>query len=824
MASKSGTRTKKNTSGPSRARNSSARKPATRRKKKKSALGEQITALCIIAVGALACFSLLFGNTGAVGVAIQSVLKGTLGGGAYLFPIVMVYSGVLMVLFAGQTDTKLKVISACGIQLIVSSFIHVFAKPIPYENAISFVNQLYQYGQTNLSGGVLGGTIATVFLKLFGIGGAMIVLILLALICFVAVSGVTIQQIGAFLFPRKEEEYEEDGYSEEEEKKPTFPLMLKKKKPFDIDIELDEKNQSLKKEKQKQSKEEPIKEGKSAVCVAASSAVNAAAGGKVQIDTSTGELFPDDLFEKAAAVRKKPAVEVTKEELKAEGDTLDKALQGAEVDKREYVYPTTSLLKSNRGVGTADTAEELRQNAAKIVDTLSSFGVETKIINVARGPAVTRYELQPATGVKISRITALSDDISLALASVGVRMEAPIPGKAAVGIEVPNKNTSTIFIRDILESENFKKAKSKLAFALGEDLGGTSMVGDISKMPHMLVAGATGSGKSVCINSIVTSILYKASPDEVRLIMVDPKVVELAVYNGIPHLLIPVVTEPKKAAGALNWAVGEMERRYHLFAEKNVRNIEGYNQLAVGDDEITAMPHIVIIIDELADLMMTSPKEVEDAIMRLAQKARAAGMHLIIATQRPSVDVITGTIKANVPSRVAFAVSSSVDSRTILDMGGAEKLLGKGDMLYYPVGAAKPVRIQGCFISDAEVESVVDFVKTNAEAVYDDKIIESIDHAASQGVGGSSGGGDDTDEMLPAAIEVVVDCGMASTSMLQRRLKLGYARASRLIDEMEARGIVGPFEGSKPRTVKMTKLQWQEMQMQQEGGGHLAEE
>ena len=803
----------------SSARGTRSHTPARKRAARPNTLGRQITALCVIAVGALAFFSLIFGNTGAVGAAIKQVLLGIFGGGAYLFPVVMVYTGVLMSLFSDRPGTTAKVWTAYGLQIVVSAFVHIFAAPVEYQNFFQIVADLYQSGQKVASGGVLGGLLTVGCLKLFGIAGTVIVLLLLAVICFVVVSGITLDQIASLLFPRREQLEEDDGYAEEDERAVAAAAApAAERKRFNIDLPLDEKKPRREKRESAEETQRPAKgQEKTApreaepVRIPAPPEVSAALDSPVEIDTGTGELFPDDLFEKAVAVGEKPVV-VTKEEIRAEEKKVEAELAKAEAaDKREYVYPPTELLKRDTSGGAADTADELRQNAAKIVDTLSSFGVETKIIHVARGPAVTRYELQPSVGVKISRITALADDISLALASVGVRIEAPIPGKAAVGIEVPNKNTSTIYIRDILESDNFKGAKSKLAFALGKDLGGVSMVGDIAKMPHMLVAGATGSGKSVCINSIVTSILYKATPEEVRLIMVDPKVVELAVYNGIPHLLIPVVTEPKKAAGALNWAVGEMERRYHLFAEKNVR----YNQLAVGDEEIVAMPHIVIIIDELADLMMTSPKEVEDAIMRLAQKARAAGMHLIIATQRPSVDVITGTIKANVPSRIAFAVSSSVDSRTILDMGGAEKLLGKGDMLYYPVGAAKPIRVQGCFVSDAEVETVVEFVKKNAEADYDDKIIESIDNAAAKGDKAAGGGEDDSDEMLPAAIEVVVESGMASTSMLQRRLKLGYARASRLIDEMEARGIVGPFEGSKPRTVKLSKTEWQEMQMRE---------
>ena len=485
-----------------------------------------------------------------------------------------------------------------------------------------------------------------------------------------------------------------------------------------------------------------------------------------------------------------------------------------------YVYPPVSLLKMPKSGAGVDTSEELKANAARLVDTLKSFGVQTRIIDISRGPTVTRYELQPSAGVKISRITGLADDIALNLAAAGVRIEAPIPNKAAVGIEVPNKQVDIVTMREIIDSPEFENSKSKLSVALGRDISGNVTIANLAKMPHMLIAGATGSGKSVCINSIIVSLLYKATPKEVKLLMVDPKVVELGVYNGIPHLLVPVVTDPRKAAGALSWAVTEMLNRYKIFADNNVRDLDGYNEMARISDELETLPQIVIIIDELADLMMAAPNEVEDAICRLAQMARAAGMHLVIATQRPSVDVITGVIKANIPSRIAFAVSSQVDSRTILDGGGAEKLLGRGDMLFYPVGMPKPVRIQGCFVSDKEVEQIVQFVKHKDTASYDEQVISEIEKNAVKetkpGKAEHDGGGfDDEDEMLPAAIECVVESGQASTSFLQRKLRLGYARAARIIDELEAQGIIGPMDGSKPRQVLMTRQQWIERNMNQ---------
>lgn len=483
-----------------------------------------------------------------------------------------------------------------------------------------------------------------------------------------------------------------------------------------------------------------------------------------------------------------------------------------EKEGSHYRMPPVTLLNKTKKTARADTTAELKHNADKLVDVLRSFGVETRIIDISRGPTVTRYELQPSAGVKISKITGLADDIALNLAAAGVRIEAPIPNKPAVGIEVPNKQTDIVGIRELIDSAAFREAKSKLTVVLGKDITGSIVLADLAKMPHLLIAGATGSGKSVCVNSMIISLLYKATPDEVKLLMIDPKQVELGVYNGIPHMIVPVVTDPRRAAGALGWAVTEMLRRYKLFSDNGVRNMDGYNEMAEISEDIEKLPHIVIIIDELADLMMAAPNEVEDSICRLAQMARAAGMHLVIATQRPSVDVITGTIKANIPSRIALTVAQQVDSRTILDMGGAEKLLGRGDMLFYPVGMSKPKRVQGCFVTDKEIESIVDFVKTSGESEYDEDVMQEIERqtVAEKSKGGGTQDGD-TDVMFEAAVDVVVDAGQAATSLLQRKLKLGYARAARIVDEMEQRGIVGPSEGSKPRKVLITKQQWMEM-------------
>jgi len=483
------------------------------------------------------------------------------------------------------------------------------------------------------------------------------------------------------------------------------------------------------------------------------------------------------------------------------------------VEDETYEFPPIELLTEGGSKGMIGSKKAIADNATKLQKTLYNFGVSAKVENVSVGPAITRYELKPAEGVRVSKIANLADDIALNLAAESIRIEAPIPGKQAVGIEIPNKENEIVHLRDIIESDKFEGSKSKLAFALGKDVAGEEVVTDIAKMPHVLIAGSTGSGKSVCINTLITSIIYKAKPSEVKLVLVDPKVVELSVYNGIPHLLIPVVTDPKKASGALAWAVQEMVNRYSLFATKGVRDIKGYNEALDKENEASKLPQIVIIIDELADLMMVAKNDVEDAICRLAQMARAAGMHLVIATQRPSVDVITGVIKANIASRIAFAVTSGVDSRTILDSIGAEKLLGKGDMLFYPSGTIKPQRIQGAFISDSEVEKIVTFLKNNGGPSYSDDILEKIEKANSSDQELEADEDDETDEFLIEAIDMAVEMGQASASGLQRRFKIGYTRAGRIIDQMEARGIISGYEGSKPRKVLITKERWQELKM-----------
>ena len=525
------------------------------------------------------------------------------------------------------------------------------------------------------------------------------------------------------------------------------------------------------------------------------------------------EVFNEDKNEDKEENNREPIYE-EKNKKKEKLDNSVKAVVSKEIEesltteKKEekvYIHPSTELLNINSKTKLkSEDKKELIENAGKLKEILNDFGVDANVVQVTKGPSVTRFEIQPSPGVKVSKIVNLQDDIALGLAASGVRMEAPIPGKAAIGIEVPNNKQTAVFLREVLDSEEFSKSKKKLAFALGKDISGKCVVGDLATMPHMLIAGATGSGKSVCINTLIVSLLYKYSPKEVKLLMVDPKVVELSVYNGIPHLLIPVVTDPKKAAAALNWAVNEMNKRYKLFAEASVRNIESYNSLFEKGIIEEKLPYTVIIVDELADLMMACPNDVEDYICRLAQMARAAGMHLIIATQRPSVDVITGVIKANIPSRISFAVSSGIDSRTILDQTGAEKLLGKGDMLYYPIGENKPIRVQGAFISEEEVENVVNFIKNEDEGnEYEESIIEHIESESKDGGRSSEEGAGD--ELVNEAIKIVVEYNQASTSFLQRKLRIGFNRASRIMDELEERGIISEKDGSRPRQILVTK-------------------
>jgi S-DNA-T family DNA segregation ATPase FtsK/SpoIIIE len=714
---------------------------------------------------------------------IHNFMFGMFGFCAYLIPVIVLAISIFTAAGKVSFNYKAKIWQGIVLTALICAAIQVFLEGKPLEeNFFEAVKILYTQGIELKGGGLIGSLIGIPLILLFGLNGAKITILLIIFVFICIITGLTLADIGkaaAKPYKKIEESYKE--------------RLIEKEKKFDIDVDLGPDYNPMPSHPafSEKKEEEPIRKVKKSA---------------------------EEFLEKARNINDEEPKPQKEEKVEAPITPMEIPVETPEEDTTVgtgYSFPPVQLLNSNMaGIGKS-YSDELQHNADKLLETLKNFGVAVKILNICRGPAVTRYELQPLAGVKISKITNLADDIALSLAASGVRIEAPIPGKAAVGIEVPNKNVDVVNIREIIDSGEFSSAQSPVTMSLGRDISGAVKTADISSMPHLLIAGATGSGKSVCINSIIISLLYKSSPDNVRLLMIDPKVVELGVYNGIPHLLVPVVTDPRKAAGALAWAVNEMLGRYKTFAEYEVRDIKGYNRLCKTREDLKPLPQIVIIIDELADLMMAAPNEVEDAICRLAQMARAAGMHLIIATQRPSVDVITGVIKANIPSRIAFAVSSQVDSRTILDSGGAEKLLGRGDMLFFPVGKAKPERIQGCFVSDKEVEKVVSFIKNQANATYDDEIMSKIEsEAAKEKSSSSSSKSDgDGDDMTEAAIEVVVEAGQASTSLLQRKLKLGYARAARIVDELEEKGIVGPYEGSKPRKVLITKQQWYEMSM-----------
>lgn len=750
---------------------------------------------------------------------LHNVLFGIFGITAYFYPFLLGFVAVMVALDKINGSITAKIIESGVLVALVGAAVDIFS-PNTAQTFFAHLKNAYLSGVAHRSGGLFGSIIGHPLHLAFGKTGAAITVILLIFVFLMIITGTTLIALFKTLGTpvKKISEQAENAYQEKAtQNSENARHNLKVIKGFDADISVDDIPQSKKREKltltEKQRKlvrayndentEAPQgAEDKPIMEKALKSAVS---------ESNEKEINPEEKID-------------FKEETRKFTDKLEKdADTGIDVSTDTgYRFPPLSLLKDTP-IGLSAAGESSEAMAEHLVETLRSFGVETRIVNISRGPTVTRYELQPCAGVKISKITNLADDIALNLAAAGVRIEAPIPNKAAVGIEVPNKSSDIVGVRGIFESPAFVSAKSKLTVALGRDIGGNEVVTDIAKMPHCLIAGATGSGKSVCINTIIMSILYKATPEEVKLLMVDPKVVELGVYNGIPHLLVPVVTDPRKASGALGWAVSEMEKRYRMFADRGVRDIAGYNRfietLDDPESEETKMPHIVIIIDELADLMMTAPKEVEDSINRIAAKARAAGMHLIIATQRPSVDVVTGVIKANIPSRIAFAVSSQIDSRTILDIGGAERLLGRGDMLFSPIGSSKPNRVQGCFVSDDEVEAVVEYIKGKHTADYDDNVMTEIEHQAAVEKKQKTGveeDGPDEDAMLSDAIKVVVENGMASTSLLQRKLKLGYARAARIIDQMEERGIVGPYEGSKPRKVLISKEQLMEREAGEE--------
>ena len=749
---------------------STKNKKTQTRSKKTSKMGvdliSEMIGISMIGISLLILVSLFTDQAGLVGTGIKTLFVGCFGMAGYLLPFAIIIIGYY---YLKNAINELYRFLAYSIPflLILMSFGHllIFGK----DEFFTLWRLDFFKEPSFLNGGLIGALVGELLLMLLGLYGSYIILVVLAGIWILAVTRFPIfawlSDSGIRFLELLKEAFTQ------------FNTQRKEKVHRPKNLEVESINQ------EKLIARELLEE----VAVTSEQVETFYEHPPIVLDEQVPVEVETAQDAQETHVKNQPvAAEMNVFE---EGEELDVAMHQDDT----YVFPSIQLLKKGEGSSQKTSSRASLSNAKKLEDTLLSFGVEAKVTQINKGPTVTRYELQPKQGVKVSKIVNLADDIALNLAASGIRIEAPIPGKAAVGIEVPNDTSEMVYLRDVIESDQFAAFPSKLAFALGKDIAGKPIVADIGKMPHILIAGATGSGKSVCINTLITSILYKASPKEVKLIMIDPKVVELNVYNGIPHLMIPVVTDPKKAAGALCWAVNEMTKRYQLFADNNVRDMKGYNNKVT--DENLKMPSIIIIIDELADLMMTAAKEVEDAICRLAQMARAAGIHLVIATQRPSVDVITGVIKANIPSRLAFAVSSGIDSRTILDSNGAEKLLGKGDMLFCPIGESKPLRIQGAFVSDQEVEAIVEAVKMSGEVQYEETVMESI-HAPTIAIEG-----DGEDELLTQAIQLASGKEKLSISMLQMCFRIGFNRASRLMEMLEARGIVGPDEGSKPRKV-----------------------
>ena len=798
-------------------------KKKTNKKAKKRASNMDLAVVAIIILSILLCV-LIYGNSGIVGVKLNEILGGMMGIIKYILPIGTFLIGIKLALdddeYLTSKLTQYTVLLISVAVLMSAWQINSGEMSISNKTMQTVVKEAYNLGTQDIGGGALGVILAMPLSKLLSPIGAIILCVGVVIMLAVFTFGINISEIINNFVEKteenREEKYERRQQLREEQKKARMEAKQES-------IENRKKAKELQKE---QARREALEEED----VGEQIKINF--GGRIlEEDDKKGrkkyDHSNDDLTPLTKETKKKQSIQpdviennLFRQEEEKKEDKTKEVLQlehAMVVEDENYEYPPIELLSKPDKKKLKGGAKALTDTATKLQKTLYSFGVSAKVENVSVGPAITRYELKPAEGVRVSKIANLADDIALNLAAETIRIEAPIPGKQAVGIEVPNKEKEAVHLREVLESEEFQNNKSKLTVALGKDVAGNIQLADIAKMPHVLIAGSTGSGKSVCINTIISSIIYNAKPSEVKMVMVDPKVVELSVYNGIPHLLIPVVTDPKKAAGALAWAVQEMDNRYNLFAAKGVRDIKGYNKAIEKEEGQGTLPQIVIIVDELADLMMVAAKDVEEAICRLAQKARAAGMHLVIATQRPSVDVITGLIKANVPSRIAFAVSSQVDSRTILDQVGAEKLLGKGDMLYYPTGAAKPTRIQGAFVSDEEVEKIVSFVKTNGEATYNEDILDSIEKSGKTDKEiqdtNSKDPDDNTDEHLMEAIDLVVETGQASTSFIQRKFNVGYARAGRIIDQMEERGIISGYQGSKPRQVLMSKERWEELKM-----------
>ena len=793
-----------------------------RYKKSKKTASKLDLAIVVIIMLSLLLGVLIYTKSGVIGAKLNEILGGMFGIMQYILPIGGFAIGIKLATDERDTLTSKLiqyVIFIVSLSVLFSVFQISSGELQSGKELSEVVKDAYYLGSQSKGGGAIGAVAAVPLAKLLGDVGAVILCIGIAVVFLVFTFGISMTDLINRFVERFEERKEERLEEREERKKENIKETAQERRKREREERMEERAR-IKAEKIAKAKEEKEQ---------MENQIKINFGGRILDEQENPKKLKkydhskDDLEPLTRDSKKKAEIEpdvidsnLFKQVEEQKEDKKKEVLQlehSVVVEDEHYEYPPVELLSKPGKKTLKGGAKALTDTATKLQKTLYSFGVSAKVENVSVGPAITRYELKPAEGVRVSKIANLADDIALNLAAETIRIEAPIPGKQAVGIEVPNKEKEVVHFREIIESKEFKTNKSKLTVGLGKDVAGNVQLADIAKMPHVLIAGATGSGKSVCINTIITSIVYNAKPSEVKFVMVDPKVVELSVYNGIPHLLIPVVTDPKKAAGALAWAVQEMDDRYNKFAEKGVRDLKGYNKAIEKENEFGKLPQIVIIIDELADLMMVAKNDVEDAICRLAQKARAAGMHLVIATQRPSVDVITGLIKANVPSRIAFAVSSQVDSRTILDTVGAEKLLGKGDMLFFPSGAPKPSRVQGAFVSDDEVEKIVSFIKSNGTANYSEDILESIENNNRTDKEIAENNDDDTDPFLMDAIQTVVETGQASTSFIQRKFKVGYARAGRIIDQMEERGVISGYQGSKPREVLMTLDRLKELQM-----------
>ena len=840
-SARSGARSGKGTGSRSSSRKAPAKRPIRR----------EVTGVVFLIL-ALCVFFSYFNQDGWLIVLLPTVLKGLFGFGYFLVAPALAAASWILLTHKGR-PVALRTASALLVPYLFGGVWHMLFCREDLSSPDGLLGKLWTTGGELYSGGVLSGGTAQGFLAVLGKPASVVIFCVLILVLLMVVFQISFSTLWQMWKERERLDYRVEDYEDEEDDEYFQPIAERKaEKPAprparpraprpEIDIPLDDDEETSREKKGGvlSSFFKPRdKEQMTPADVLTGSAPSGNAPAQPQEEPQPAPVPappPEPVPIQEPEFQEEPPVETRRRKKDTAGEVEAATAQvaaeianGMAVEKT-YDFPPITLLDQNRQDNYIEAGAELRTNAQRLADTLRSFGVDATGGDVIRGPAITRYEFVLDQGVKLSKITNLADDIALALGASGVRI-APIPEKiSVVGIEVPNKTVSPVLIRDVIESRAFTQHKSPVAFAVGRDIGNKDIVGDIAKLPHVLIAGTTGSGKSVCTNSLIISLLYKSSPEDVRFIMVDPKMVELAPYNGIPHLLIPVVTDPKKAAGALQWAVYEMMKRYKTFSEHGVKKLEEYNRLAKASEDLETLPSVVVVIDELADLMLVAAKEVEESICRVAQMGRAAGMHLVIATQRPSADVITGLMKANIPSRIAFAVASSLESRIILDTTGAEKLVGRGDMLYAPLGSGKPIRVQGCFITPEEIDRVVGYVKSTGEAQYSDevmrKIEESLQEKEKKGGGGpasSASDGDEggsEDELLPAAVEVVLETGQASVSMLQRRLKLGYSRAARLVDQMEQRGYVGPFEGSKPRQLLITKEKWQEIKMAQGGGG-----